>query len=273
MAEQWNYIDKMNTFIAYELQKLTPLEAVLYLHLFRLNNNSNPPRVEWFEVRNVELVGLMRKDPQGIRLLKKSLKEKGFIDFIPGKKGAPTKYSLLPFEGERKGVNKGGVKLPLKQEKGVKTPPENYPQNYPLNSPESLISCGVARGNKEKRKENITPLPPKGGGNDLFSTFWKAYPKKKAKKAAERAFLKLKPDEAQLGRMLKALERQKASSDWQKDEGQYIPYPATWLNGERWEDEAPPPPSHTLTMEEQEERRRQQEAEELEYIKRMEAKA
>ena len=154
MAEQWNYIDKMNTFIAYELQKLTPLEAVLYLHSFRLNNNSNPPRAEWFEVRNVELVGLMRKDPQGIRLLKKSLKEKGFIDFIPGKKGAPTKYSLLPFGGKEKGVNKRGVKLPLKQEKGVKTPPENYPQNYPLNSPESLISCGVKGGSKEKRKEN-----------------------------------------------------------------------------------------------------------------------
>lgn len=103
-------------------------------------------------------------------------------------------------------------------------------------------------------------------------TFWKAYPKKRAKKDAEKAFLKLKPDEALLGKMLGAIERQIASPDWQKEEGQYIPYPATWLNGERWEDEAPPPPSHQPTIEEQEARKRQQEAAELEYMKRMEGR-
>ena len=35
----------------------------------------------------------------------------------------------------------------------------------------------------------------------------------------------------------KALEAQKASFDWQKENGRYIPLPATWLNGKRWEDE------------------------------------
>ena len=36
--------------------------------------------------------------------------------------------------------------------------------------------------------------------------------------------------------MMQALEKQKASADWQKANGQYIPNPSTWLNGERWED-------------------------------------
>lgn len=36
--------------------------------------------------------------------------------------------------------------------------------------------------------------------------------------------------------MMQALGRQKALADWQKDGGQYIPLPTTWLNGERWED-------------------------------------
>ena len=68
--------------------------------------------------------------------------------------------------------------------------------------------------------------------------FWNAYPKKKSKADAEKAFKKLKPDERLLDIMLSTLEEQKRSTDWQRDKGQFIPYPATWLNGRRWEDEA-----------------------------------
>ena len=52
----------------------------------------------------------------------------------------------------------------------------------------------------------------------------------------EKAFFKLNPSEGLLEKMLEALERQKKSREWQEDGGQYIPYPATWINGERWED-------------------------------------
>ncbi len=38
--------------------------------------------------------------------------------------------------------------------------------------------------------------------------------------------------------ILNSLEQQKHSVQWTKDGGQYIPYPATWLNGRRWEDES-----------------------------------
>lgn len=70
-----------------------------------------------------------------------------------------------------------------------------------------------------------------------FSEFWPLYPKKQAKAAAEKAYLKIKPDRALFEKMKKALEAQKASFDWQKESGRYIPLPATWLNGKRWEDE------------------------------------
>ena len=39
--------------------------------------------------------------------------------------------------------------------------------------------------------------------------------------------------------MLKAIEKQKGSEQWTKDNGQYIPHPSTWLNQSRWEDELP----------------------------------
>ena len=70
-----------------------------------------------------------------------------------------------------------------------------------------------------------------------FDDFWILYPKKQAKAAAEKAYLKIKPDRALFEKMKKALEAQKASFDWQKESGRYIPLPATWLNGKRWEDE------------------------------------
>lgn len=50
------------------------------------------------------------------------------------------------------------------------------------------------------------------------------------------AFFRIKNIEKVFPVMMQALGRQKASADWQKDGGQYIPLPTTWLNGERWED-------------------------------------
>ena len=70
-----------------------------------------------------------------------------------------------------------------------------------------------------------------------FDEFWTAYPKKKAKEDARKAWAKIKPDEALGKAILQAVESAKRSTDWTKDKGKYIPYPATYLNGKRWEDE------------------------------------
>lgn len=71
------------------------------------------------------------------------------------------------------------------------------------------------------------------GEND-FDLFWSAYPKKVGKQAAKKAFSRVKiPVET----LLTAVEWQKCSAQWSKDNGQYIPNPATWLNQGRWEDE------------------------------------
>ena len=71
--------------------------------------------------------------------------------------------------------------------------------------------------------------------------FWKEYPRKQGKKDALKAWLKIKPDEALAERIISALKLQKQGAGWQRDNGKFVPYPATWLNGERWEDEAPNP--------------------------------
>ena len=70
----------------------------------------------------------------------------------------------------------------------------------------------------------------------MFDTFWKAYPKKKDKAKALRAFSKLKPDEELLNRILRALEEQSKDKNWVKENRQYMPYGATYLNDRRWEE-------------------------------------
>ena len=71
----------------------------------------------------------------------------------------------------------------------------------------------------------------------LFLIFWKCYPLKVKKPKALAGFLKLKPDRALLDRMLEAIERQKQTMAWRKNNGQFIPHPATWLANRQWEDE------------------------------------
>ena len=40
--------------------------------------------------------------------------------------------------------------------------------------------------------------------------------------------------------MLQAIDRQKQTTAWRKNNGQFIPHPATWLNNRQWEDEPAP---------------------------------
>lgn len=77
-----------------------------------------------------------------------------------------------------------------------------------------------------------------GGVGDLgFDIFWKAYPKKKSKGDAEKWWKKNKPSKELLIKIVAAIGRLKQTADWKKDNGQFIPYPASWLNSKGWEDE------------------------------------
>jgi hypothetical protein len=75
-----------------------------------------------------------------------------------------------------------------------------------------------------------------GAGLADFERFWAAYPKRKNRGQAEKAWVKLQPP---IDTVLSVLEVQRRSRDWVKDGGQYIPYPATWLNAKGWLDEVP----------------------------------
>ncbi|HKN01012.1 MAG TPA: hypothetical protein VJX23_10895 [Candidatus Binataceae bacterium] len=67
-----------------------------------------------------------------------------------------------------------------------------------------------------------------------FERFYLAYPRHKAREAAEKAWNKLAP--AQRIRVLADIERRKAT-EWAGKDPHYLPFPASYLNGKRWTDE------------------------------------
>ena len=73
--------------------------------------------------------------------------------------------------------------------------------------------------------------------NDLFNSFWKAYPKKVGKGDIEKWFDKKKPSKDLVDTMIKQIKRFKDTKQWQERNGKFIPNPSTWLNQKRWEDE------------------------------------
>ena len=73
----------------------------------------------------------------------------------------------------------------------------------------------------------------------LFDAFWQAYPKKVGKADALKAFAKLKPDNELMQTILAAIAQWSKTDQWSKDNRQYVPMPATYIRGRRWEDELP----------------------------------
>ena len=100
-------------------------------------------------------------------------------------------------------------------------------------------------GSVEAEKVTATPDTKSGPRSpfrskrqeQLFDQFWEQHPKKRNKGHAEKAWVKICPDDDLFDAIMNGLVLARNSPDWQKDGGQYIPYPSTWLNAKGWEDD------------------------------------
>ena len=93
---------------------------------------------------------------------------------------------------------------------------------------------------EEKRRDKNTPYTPQRGVvsySDSFLSFWQTYPKKIGKGAAWKSWGKISGVNGNLEKILTAVQWQIRTDQWTKNEGEFIPNPATWLNQRRWEDE------------------------------------
>lgn len=97
------------------------------------------------------------------------------------------------------------------------------------------LENGDTLSNKDSSKKEVVNKTHMEG----WERFWKAYPRKIAKPAALRAWNALRLTDGDVDKVLAGLDEWKASDQWERDGGRYIPHPATFLNQHRWEDEVP----------------------------------
>lgn len=125
----------------------------------------------------------------------------------------------------------------------------SYEQHTEQHDEEHANNTGTAhdterkRNTRNKESKRSCPIP-----SDEFNQFYSAYPKREGKMAALKAWSKFNGQMKDLFPVIMAaIKAQKASvgSALCPDNGpKYIPLPASWLNGRRWEDEIP----HTPTV-------------------------
>ena len=70
--------------------------------------------------------------------------------------------------------------------------------------------------------------------DDGFNIFWNMYPRKVGRGKAEIAWKKHKPN---IDNVVNTLAWQKNSKQWYKQDGDFIPNPATYISQHRWKDE------------------------------------
>ena len=113
------------------------------------------------------------------------------------------------------------------EEKNILKIKENKAYTDNVNNLSPQVRLGKVRLGKDRLEDTCVG----------FENFWKEYPKKIGKKTTEASFRKIKPELHDS--LMAGLSKWKQSDQWTKDGGQFIPYPATWLNQERWNDEVP----------------------------------
>ena len=86
----------------------------------------------------------------------------------------------------------------------------------------------------DPRSCTLSPKDKECAPLDDFDQFWQAYPKKAAKKDAKKAWGQTASVRPPIDTLLEALRIHSEGRQWQS--GVY-PHAATWLRGERWNDE------------------------------------
>ena len=130
---------------------------------------------------------------------------------------------------------------PHKNETESTIPP--YSETAPDKHSTSTVQVRYKYGTNRADSLNLIPdsfNPIYAQTEKPFDAFWKKYPKKKSKGQAEKTWQKIKPNTELVIEIMDGLEKAIASEDWKREGGQFIPYPATWLNAKGWLDEYTP---------------------------------
>lgn len=227
-----NYIIQLNTFENLCTGILPPKAQLIYYKLFKWSNRfglGKPFRLS----NSILMLETGITNINTFTLNRNILKQQGFIDFKPGRPGKQTEYVLLDLEKYTYNM------LPQTEpQTELKTEPQTEPttelKTELQTEPPFIYSNTNIQSNKKQNKTKQINLSDSETG---FDVFWEHYPRHEGKTKARESFIKALRKGVKLDELVAAIEKHKQSAQWQKDGGQYIPHPATWLNQQRWEDE------------------------------------
>ena len=212
--------------------------------VFRVNRNKNYTHMANYHFREKEmslkakgLLSLMLSLPEewdysanGLAALSKDGKDSVKRTLVELEKfGYLKRTRVMDSNGRFAGYDYDIFEKPQAKKPSSETPSTGKPlaENPSTGNPPQLNTNQSSTNELSNKELSIYP----------FDAFWEAYPKKVAKEAARKAWEKLKPNEALGKEIIQAVEKAKNTTGWKKEKGQYIPHPATYLNGKRWEDE------------------------------------
>lgn len=197
-------------------------------------------RLWWSETRGEatkpirEWARILRKTEKKTTEILKILLEKGIasgsvldnqmVNLISRRMVRDSKISQIRKQVGRLGGNPGLIKIQ-----------ENLDNQNSSKSASLLLHSSSS----SSTSKNNPPTPRKRGMvyADDFLSFWASYPRKVGKDAAYRVWKRLNGTRPALAALVSAIESQTQSDQWQKEGGQFIPHPATWLNQGRWADD------------------------------------
>ena len=101
------------------------------------------------------------------------------------------------------------------------------------------MANNIANGEANENEEPDSEEKPKKKSliEERFDIFYAAYPRKAGVAKAKTIWKRISPTQKTFDEIMEGLARAKKCEQWNKDHGQFIPHPATWLNQERWKDD------------------------------------
>lgn len=209
-----NYVAQMNAFWSWRLlNQLNSRAADLYMALLHFNNLGGWQKE--FTVSSTMLQSVCGISRTELSRHRNTLIQMGLISYQGGKGSRSGFYQIFD--------------LCIVYRTQTDTQPVTQSRA------EKKVYINNIINNKQNEKKQEAPDCER---EEYFARFWEAYPVKVKKPVAKIEWNKLVDPCVELyEKIIAAVEQYKQTSRWKENNGAYIPYPETFLQDRRWEDE------------------------------------
>ncbi|WP_455652060.1 hypothetical protein [Phascolarctobacterium sp.] len=221
-----NYVAQMNAFWSWRLlNQLNSRAADLYMALLHFNNLGGWQKE--FTVSSTMLQSVCGISRTELSRHRNTLIQMGLISYQGGKGSRSGFYQIFDLCIVYRTQT---VTQPVTQ---TVTQPVTQLVTQPRADKKVYINNIINNKQNEKKQE-----APACEREEYFARFWEAYPVKVKKAIAQIEWNKLVDPCVELyENIIAAVEQYKQTSRWKENNGAYIPYPETFLQDRRWEDE------------------------------------